>query len=287
MAVIAFFGLGTMGLPMCKNLLRAGHTLRVSPHKKQDAAQELQTLGAVVTPSREKAAQGADFIISIVPADAEVKEIFLDPGMVASIRPGAVIVEMTSCAPETIRDVAGCYAAQGVSVLDAPVTGGLPGAVNGELVILGGGSNADFEKAAPVLEPLAKTIYRLGPVGSGKWVKAMTNLMGAVNLAMVGEFHRCARAAGMDMPLLVDVVAKSAGGSTQFARNFMKMANNDTTPAFALSLLRKDMEIALKASEGVYMPMAECAHRLFVRAGAMQLDDKDCSAICQVDRDES
>ena len=285
MAEIAFFGLGTMGLPMALNLLKAGHRVHVMPHRgHMENPRIAERHGAVIHTSLTDMIGQAEFVISVVPDDTAVSEIYLNETMKKLLKPGCIIIEMTSCSPETVREVEAFYADSGVSVIDAPITGALPRAINGTLTILGGGKPDDFEKAAPVLNAMAEKVHQLGAVGNGKLVKAMTNLLGAVNLAAVGEFFRFASTMGLDLSQLADVVKDSAGGSTQFTRNFEKMVEHNYTPTFTLKLLRKDMGIALDQAanhEELAMPLAELAYRLYQEAE--EYDARDCSAIALVD----
>ena len=147
---------------------------------------------------------------------------------------------------------------------------------------MGAGDPAAFAAAEGVFSAISERVFQLGEIGNGKLIKAMTNLLGAINLAAVGEFYRFAQSAGVDMETLQQVVAVSAGGSTQFERNFNKMVADDYRPTFALALLRKDMSIALASaqSQGLSLPLSEEAFRLFKLAAAF--DKEDCSAIAKV-----
>lgn len=284
MAKIAFFGLGTMGTPIAKNLLNAGHELHVMVYRGITAGPlEVQKAGAVIDERLEDMVGEADFIISVVPNDDSVREVYMNEAMHEAVKDGAIIIEMTSCSPAVVREVEAYYADRNVRVIDAPMTGALPKAIDGTLVIMGAGDPDAFKAAECVFAPVAEKVYQLGKVGNGKLIKAMTNLLGAINLAAVGEFYRFAEAEGLDMQILADVVKASAGGSTQFTRNFGKMVENNYTPTFALSLLRKDMGIALDCAsvrEGLTMPLAACAYELYKKATAF--DREDCSAIAKV-----
>ena len=284
MAEIAFFGLGTMGVPIAKNLLRAGHKLRVMVYQGLvEGPREVRKLGAIIDERLEDMVGTAGFIISIVPNDASVREVYMNEAMHAAVKEGAIIIEMTSCSPEVVREVAEYYADRGVKVIDAPITGALPKAIDGTLTIMGAGDPEAFRAAEEVFAPIAEKVHQLGKVGNGKLIKAMTNLLGAINLAAVGEFYRFAEAEGLDMAQLVEVVQASAGGSTQFNRNFGKMVEDNYTPTFALGLLRKDMGIALDCAarvEELSLPLAQCAYELYKKAAAF--DREDCSAIAKV-----
>lgn len=288
MAEIAFFGLGTMGTPIAKNLLKAGHRLRVMVYRDfVDAPREVEKLGAIIDERLEDMVGTADFIMSVVPNDDSVREVYMNQAMHDAVKEGAIIIEMTSCSPRTVMELQDYYADRGVKVIDAPMTGALPKAVDGTLTIMGAGDPEAFRAAEPVFAPIAEKVFQLGKVGNGKLIKAMTNLLGAVNLAAVGEFYRFAAAEGLDPATLVEVVDASAGGSTQFTRNFGKMVKGDYAPTFTLALLRKDMGIALDEADrlardgGLALPLARAAYELY-RQGAAY-DREDCSAIAKVD----
>lgn len=283
MAEIAFFGLGTMGVPMAINLLKAGHHLHVLPHNgHMDGPLAVQKYGACIHETLQETVEDAEFIISVVPDDAAVRDLYLNQAMLEAIRPGTIIIEMTSCSPEIVREVARFFAEKQVSLIDAPITGALPKAIDGTLTIMGAGDPAAFAAAEGVFSAISERVFQLGEIGNGKLIKAMTNLLGAINLAAVGEFYRFAQSAGLDMETLQQVVAVSAGGSTQFERNFNKMVADDYRPTFALALLRKDMSIALASAQrqGLSLPLSEEAFRLFKLAAAF--DKEDCSAIAKV-----
>lgn len=283
MAEIAFFGLGTMGVPMAINLLKAGHHLHVLPHNgHMDGPLAVQKYGACIHETLQETVGEAEFIISVVPDDAAVRDLYLNQAMFEAIRPGTIIIEMTSCSPEIVREVARFFAEKQIHLIDAPITGALPKAIDGTLTIMGAGDPAAFAAAEGVFSAISERVFQLGEIGNGKLIKAMTNLLGAINLAAVGEFYRFAQSAGLDMETLQQVVAVSAGGSTQFERNFNKMVADDYRPTFALALLRKDMSIALASaqSQGLSLPLSEEAFRLFKLAAAF--DKEDCSAIAKV-----
>ena len=284
MADIAFFGLGTMGLPMALNLLRAGHRLHVMPFMGvMEGPGEVERHGGVIHDSLEAMLEKAEFIISVVPNDDSVRDIYLNEAMKKAIRPGSIIIEMTSCSPDVVREVEAYYKDRNVGVIDAPITGALPKAIDGTLTVMGAGKEEDFRRAEPVFAAMAEKVFRLGRGGNGKLIKAMTNLLGAVNLAAVGEFYRFASAMGLNMEEAAEVVKKSAGGSTQFDRNFFKMVEGDYSPAFTLALLRKDMGIALKSAEthpDLALPLSRLAYELYLQASAY--DREDCSSIARL-----
>ena len=283
MAVVAFFGLGSMGLPMAINLLKAGHEVRVMVHKNTSGPEEAVRHGAILSSSMQDMVAGADMIVSVVPDDAAVLDIYENEEFKRSVGRGCLVLEMSSCTPDAVRRVEALCRPLGVHVLDAPITGAKPKAIAGTLVVLGAGDPKDFVAAEPVLSAISEKVFQLGTIGTGKIIKAMTNLLGAVNLAAVGEFYRFASALGLDMQTLAEVTKESAGGSTQFSRNFERMVKGDYSPVFTLALMLKDMEIAMKcASEypGLHMPLAECATEMF-RSATKYVND-DCSGIARI-----
>ena len=145
MAEIAFFGLGTMGVPMAINLLKAGHHLHVLPHNgHMDGPLAVQEYGACIHETLQETVGDAEFIISVVPDDAAVRDLYLNQAMLEAIRPGTIIIEMTSCSPEIVREVARFFAEKQVRLIDAPITGALPKAIDGTLTIMGAGDPAAF-----------------------------------------------------------------------------------------------------------------------------------------------
>ena len=285
MAVVAFFGLGSMGLPMSINLLKAGHEVRVMVHKNTSGPEEAVRHGAILSSSMQDMVAGADVIVSVVPDDAAVLDIYENEEFKRSVGRDCLVLEMSSCTPDAVRRVEALYRPLGVHVLDAPITGARPKAVAGTLVVLGAGDPKDFVAAEPVLSAISEKVFQLGTVGTGKIIKTMTNLLGAVNLAAVGEFYRFASALGLDMETLAEVTRESAGGSTQFSRNFGRMVQGNYAPVFSLGLMLKDMEIAMKCAAGhpeLHMPLAERAVELYRSASSLYAGE-DCSSIARVD----
>lgn len=283
MEKITFFGLGNMGVPIVKNLLKAGYTVTSTVYRdSRKGPDEVAKYGAKIVETLEEAVSDADIIMSIVPDDAAVKEIYLNEEMHNLVKEDAVIIEMTSCSADTIIEVQKYYQNKGVAVIDAPVTGAKVGAENGTLTIIGAGDPTVVEKIDPLLKVISKKFYNLGAVGNGKLVKAATNLMGAVNLAVVGEIYRLVKAKGLDMEEFFAVAQESAGGSTQLTRNFNKMVQENYESTFALKLLRKDMGLALDMAEEIKMPISRYAYEIYQKAAPF--DEEDCSAIAKVDQ---
>lgn len=274
MSSIAFFGLGHMGLPMVLRLLKYGHEVHVCAHRDAAAPQTAARHGAVVEENFFKCAEHAEYIISILPDDRALQALFMNETMRRAVPEGSVIIEMTSCSPRMFLQLRQWYAEKGVPVLDAPVTGGVRGAREGTLKIIGGGDEKEFAAVSSILDVLASRVFIVSSrPGEGKLVKAMTNLLGAVNTAALGEFCRMALARGLDTEKLYEVGLVSSGFSTQFERRFRKMVSGDFSTNFALKLMRKDMETALAEAGDIPMPLAECAYGLYNMAKAFDNDD--------------
>ncbi len=263
MAVIGFIGLGNMGLPMAKRLAAAGHTVKVAVHKNPAPAQDIVALGGIVAPTVAEVVRDVAYIISIVPEDAQLKALFLDPQLTAGIAPGTTLIEMTSCAPRSMKEVADFLAAKGVQCLDAPVSGGVKGAEEGTLTIMCGGQKEIFDNALPVLRVMGTNVVLVGGMGAGKAVKAVNQLLVSVNTLAAAEALSFARHMNLDLDVLYDVISTSTGGSTAFKNKFKKMAVRDYSAGFKLPLMRKDIRIALEEAAGIPMPLSALTYQLF------------------------
>ncbi|HEV3004792.1 MAG TPA: NAD(P)-dependent oxidoreductase, partial [Pirellulales bacterium] len=168
MSTVAFIGLGTMGWPMARNLLQAGHRLVVYA-RRPEAAAELVAAGARQVASPAEAAREAEFVISIVTADAQVSQVALGPGgVIEGAAPGKTFIDMSTIAPETIRRIGTRLNQAGMAVLDAPVSGGPAGAEAATLAIMAGGERADFDRCREVFAALGKHVFHVGPLGAGQ-----------------------------------------------------------------------------------------------------------------------
>ncbi|RAJ69294.1 2-hydroxy-3-oxopropionate reductase [Streptomyces sp. Amel2xB2] len=248
---IGFIGLGIMGAPMARNLLRAGYDVTAfnPTASKVEAFVEDGGNGAS---SVAEAVQGADVVITMVPASPEVEQVVLhEGGVLEHIRPGALLVDMSSITPQTSVEVATAAAAKGVDVLDAPVSGGEAGAVEGALSIMVGGEQEVFDAARPVFEALGKTIVLCGPHGSGQTVKAANQLIVAVNIQAVAEAVVFLEKSGVDLPAALDVLGGGLAGSTVLARKKDGILAGDFRPGFKVDLHHKDMGIVTDAAREV------------------------------------
>lgn len=280
---VAFLGLGAMGLPMAKNLIRAGYTLHITLHRSQAPVEELQALGAVVHPSAAAAVSHSGTIISILPEDRQMIEVLLAPELLDAVSDGLLLIEMTSGSPDVMKQVGAAYAAKGVQVLDAPVSGGTLGAEQGTLTVMAGGEASVLAGAEPLLRAMAATIHPVGAVGAGKAVKAINQMLAAVHMLAASEALALAETLDVDLQALQKVIGSSSGGSWMFANKLGILADRRFTPSFRMNLMKKDVGIALREGQGQPLPLASLAYQLYEIA-AREDGDLDFAAVSKLVR---
>jgi 3-hydroxyisobutyrate dehydrogenase len=251
---IAFIGLGNMGGPMAERLVSAGH--RVVGFDVAPAARErLEAAGGSSAETAAEAAADADLVILMLPNSAIVESVTTgDGGVLAAARPGTLFVDMSSSEPLRTRALAEAVDAAGARLIDAPVSGGVKGAVAGTLTIMVGGDEGDLDRARGVLEVLGKPAL-VGPVGAGHALKAINNLMSAAHLWVTSEAMLTGIAFGLDPNTMLDAINTSSGrsGSTQLKwPNFIVGETYDS--GFGLGLMLKDMKIATGLAESLGVP---------------------------------
>lgn len=250
---IAWIGLGIMGSPMAENLLKAGY--RVTGHTLEQAKLDrLAEHGGIPAASVAEAVRDADVVITMLPADPQVRTVMLgEDGVLAHARPGATVIDMSSITPDTSRAVAAAAAAAGkdLRVLDAPVSGGEAGAVEAVLAIMVGGDQADFERTRPVFEALGRTIVHCGPHGAGQTVKAANQLIVAVNIQACAEAVVFLEKSGADLDAALEVLAGGLAGSTVLNRKKENFKRRDFAPGFRIDLHHKDLGIVTDAARAV------------------------------------
>ncbi len=248
---VGFIGLGIMGAPMVRNLVAAGYDVTafdLDPSRVEVAVKD----GGKGAASIAETVREADVVITMVPASPQVEAVVLhEGGVLESIRPGSLIIDMSSITPQTSVDVAKAAADKGVQVLDAPVSGGEAGAVEGVLSIMVGGEQETFEAAEPILEALGKTIVLCGPHGSGQTVKAANQLIVAVNIQAVAEAVVFLEKSGVDLEAALDVLNGGLAGSTVLTRKKDSILAGDFRPGFKIDLHHKDMGIVTDAARNV------------------------------------
>ena len=264
MTTVAFIGLGIMGGPMAANLVKAGFDV-TGYNRSPDKVKALVDAGGSGAGSVAEAVRGADVIITIVPDSPDVEDVTGgDDGIFAHAEQGALYIDMSSIRPDVAVRVAQAGRDAGLRVLDAPVSGGEAGAVEGSLSIMVGGEADDFAAARPVLDALGKTVVHVGPAGSGQTVKAANQLIVAVNIEALAEAVVFLEAHGVDTQAALEVLGGGLAGSTVLQRKGRNMLARKFAPGFRLALHHKDLGIVQTAAReaGVAIPLGAAVSQL-------------------------
>lgn len=281
MANIAIVGLGIMGLPMMKHLLAAGHS--VTGYDKNEASvARLVEAGGKAASSIAEAAAGADVFITMVPDSPQVAEVVLsEGGLLDSASAGLLYIDMSSIRPDVSVEVAEACRAKGVRPLDAPVSGGEKGAIDGTLSIMVGGDKADFDAALPILELMGKTVVFLGPSGSGQTVKAANQLIVGGTYELIAEAIVFLEAYNVDTHAALKVLGGGLAGSRIMEIKGESMLKREFTPGFRIDLHHKDMGIVTAAAReaGVVIPLGAMVAQLIAALRAQGDGGLDHSAL--------
>ncbi len=281
---IGFIGLGIMGSRMAKTLLRAGYALDVFDIDR-GKVDELTAAGARGGDSPRDVARTADVVFSSLPFPATVKSVYLGPdGVLEGVRPGAILVDMSTVDPETTRAVSAAAGARNVRYLDAPVSGGYREAESGKLVIIVGGDRGAFEEVKDVLAVLGSTIHYAGPSGSGNIVKLVNNVMSMGNVLVAAEAFVLGVKSGMDGQTLFDILRTSAGRSYHFEKRFPNILARNFEPGFTVDLARKDLGLAvdMARSQDVAVPAMSLLHQLYNASSALGDGGNDFASIVKL-----
>jgi 3-hydroxyisobutyrate dehydrogenase-like beta-hydroxyacid dehydrogenase len=283
MTTVAIVGTGRMGSAMARALTRAGHDVVVQNRSPERATALATEIGAESVTTPAEAAAAADVTITMLADDAAVRSVFDGPdGLVAGAHSGAILVDMSTVLPDTIRSVAEAVRATGAGILDAPVSGSVGLAETGGLTLMVGGDAADLERARPALESLAKVIFHLGPLGAGAVMKlAVNTVIFGLNGALA-EGLVLAEAAGIGRSLAYDVLAASAAGAPFVGYKRAAFLEPEDTPvAFALELAAKDLRLisAMADSVGQPLPQTGTNIELIRSAAAGGRADRDLATV--------
>ena len=269
-AKIGFIGTGTMGKPMIHNLVRAG--FRVTAYNRTRArAEDLKSVGVEIADSPSAAARDADMTITIVSDTPDVREVILGKdGVAERARAGSVVIDMSTISPRVTREIASDLSGRGIEMLDAPVSGGEKGAIEGTLSIMVGGKPSVFEGCRPVFEAMGKKLVYCGANGQGQFTKLCNQIAIVNNLVAAAEAVVFARKAGLDPMVMVEAVGAGAAGSWVIQVLGPKMVSRDFAPGFMVKLQQKDIRLVLEAASelGVSLPGASLAHQLFAAVEA-------------------
>ena len=250
---VGMIGLGIMGKPMAKNLLKAGYDLTVSNFNK--AADELVALGAK---KADNAAIGesCDVVLTMLPNSPQVKEVMLgEDGVAAHMKPGAVFIDMSSINPVASKEIAAVLEAKGIDMLDAPVSGGEPKAIDGTLSFMVGGKQEVFDKYKSLLSAMGSSVVRCGEVGAGNTTKLANQIIVACNIRALAEALTLAQKAGVDPQLVFEAIRGGLAGSAVMNAKAPMMIAGDGKPGFKIDLHIKDLNNALDCAHAVGAPV--------------------------------
>lgn len=278
---VGFVGLGIMGKPMSRNLIKAGNQLTVYDIVPEAVA-EIVSAGATAAASAREAAAGAEVIITMLPDGPEVEAAVLGPdGVLEGAQPGSAIVDMSSISPIVAQKVGAACAAKGVEFLDAPVSGGEPKAIEGTLAIMVGGAEATFQRVLPLFQSMGSSATLTGAVGAGNVTKLANQIMVACNIAAMGEALVLATKAGLDPEVVFNAVKGGLAGSTVLNAKAPMVIGRNFKPGFRIRLHQKDLRNALLAAESmkVSLPFTGMVQQMLVSLMNNGRGELDHSAI--------
>ena len=262
---IGFVGLGMMGLPMARNLVEDGYSVNVFD-LNEATVNAAKDFGATSSDSAADTATLSDIVITMVPDSEHVEAVIAGvDGILEGLKPGSVVIDMSTIDPEMGKKMANLIEAKGSNFVDAPVTGGVGGAEAGILSILVGGNAEVFERALPVLNVLGGDVSHMGPVGSGHTTKIANQLIGVATLAGMAEAFVLAKKSGLDMQAFFDAVKNGAGRSWALETLGPKILDGDFTPGFMVKHMQKDLRLAgqLAAETGTALPTSTLIAQLY------------------------
>jgi 3-hydroxyisobutyrate dehydrogenase len=285
---VGFIGTGTMGQPMVANLLKKGFGV-LAWDVVPSALAAAVTLGATAAADKADVARRADLIVTMLPSSSHVEAVYLGPGgILESIPAGRLCVDMSTIDPGVSRRVAAALAQRKARFLDAPVSGGVPGASDGTLAIMVGGDARDLDEARPALAAMGANIIHVGAVGSGEAAKICNNLIAGVAAVAVSEAFRIAEGFGVDPKILTDVISKSSGNTWVMQQAHpvpglvpRAASSRDYAPGFTTDLMAKDLGLAVNAARELRVPavVAAAAQQVLRLASSHGLGRKDFTSV--------
>ncbi|WP_286976539.1 NAD(P)-dependent oxidoreductase [Pseudomonas sp.] len=272
MTTVAFIGLGVMGFPMAGHLARAGHDVCVYNRNPAKAADWVETYAGRSAQTPREAAQGAELVMVCVGNDDDLRSVVLgDDGAFAGMQAGAILVDHTTASADVARELAGKAAELGLGFLDAPVSGGQAGAVNGALTIMVGGDAAAYARAEPVIQAYARMARLMGEAGSGQLTKMVNQICIAGLVQGLSEALHFAQCAGLDGEAAMEVISKGAAQSWQLENRHKTMLAGDFDFGFAVDWMRKDLSILLNEARnnGAQLPVTALVDQFYADVQGM------------------
>ena len=286
---VAFIGLGTMGIGMSLNILKAGHEVTVQNRTRQKE-EAVAKEGANRAPSPREAAEGAEIIVTMVSDTPDVEAVVLGAnGVIHGAPQGAIVIDMSTISPAATRQMADELGQKGIKMLDAPVSGGPEGAQNGTLAIMVGGDAADFKRALPILDAMGKTVTHVGPIGAGQITKAINQIIISGTYLTVAEGLTLGIKAGLDMQKVIQAISGGAASSWVLHNRGINVVNNTYPLGFRVKLHHKDLGIALDTARELDVTLPATALVAQIENGliARGYGDDDVSAIGRSIREQS
>ncbi len=278
---IGFIGLGIMGKPMARNLLKAGYSLTVY-NRSAGPMQDLADDGAGKASSIKEVAQNTEIIITMLPDSPDSEKVILgENGVLEGARTGSTIIDMSSIAPLISRKIADEASKRGIEMLDAPVSGGEPGAIAGTLAIMVGGKQDVFDRCLPILDVMGRSVVRVGDAGAGNFVKLANQIIVAANIEAIGEAFVLAQKAGIEPELVFQAIRGGLAGSNALEAKAPMIMERNFSPGFRIRLHQKDLHNALLTAKdlGVPLPVTGLVQQMLGALINRDRGDSDHSAI--------
>jgi len=278
---VGFIGLGIMGKPMAKNLLKAGFDLVVFSRSKRSVEALVQEK-ALHADSPKEIAERTEVMITMLPDSPEVREVILgNEGVIQGIKPGSVVIDMSSINPLVTQEIAGALKGKGVEMLDAPVSGGEAGAIQGTLAIMVGGEEKVFNESMEIFKAVGKNIVHVGGIGAGGFVKLVNQIIVAVNIAAIGEAFTLGVKAGLSPQVIHQAIRGGLAGSSVLETKVPMMFERNFKPGFKIRLHHKDLQNALSTAKdlGVPLPLSSFVQQIFLSLMTEGRGEDDHSAL--------
>jgi 2-hydroxy-3-oxopropionate reductase len=284
MTKIGFIGLGIMGKPMARNLMKAGFPLVVH-NRSRGPVEELMKEGAEAAYSPKEVAQKAEVVITMLPDSPDVEKVILgENGVLEGARAGTILIDMSSISPIVSQRIAAEVAKKGVKMLDAPVSGGETGAINATLAIMVGGDQEVFDKCLDIFKAMGKSVVRVGNIGAGGFTKLANQIIAAINLEALGEAFVLGVKAGVDPNLIFQAIRGGLAGSNMMESRIPAIMERNFKPGFKLKLHLKDLNNALSAAKdlGVPLPITSLVQQMMLALTTRGLGEDDNGSLVKL-----
>ncbi len=281
---IGFIGLGIMGRPMAENLIKAGHELVVVGHTNRKPVEELISEGAAEAKTPREAGEECRLVITMLPDSPQVREAALgDNGLIDGMKPGSMLIDMSSISPAAAQAIAEKLSQRGIRMMDAPVSGGEKGAVDGTLAIMAGGNESDFEEFLPVLKAMGSNVMRVGDVGAGDTVKLANQIIVAGNIAAMSEAFTLASKADVRPEVVYEAVKDGLAGSKVLDSKAPAIIEGNFDPGFKIKLHAKDLANVIEEAHavGAFVPLTSYINEMMQNLISQGKGELDHSALIQ------